>query len=286
MKKLFNSILIFLTQVLLASAWFILLSLPVFNMTGLIIKPLLICVIGGAAVSFVLSFLPKGEAVCGCGLLVFVVFWAVFSFIGELKLQIAHGFPGKWIEFFYFDKLLMVGTIWLAAVSVFALMRLLGKKAEEEYTLFFKTSSAAFIVFYSFLLIYSFVLIRLEKGEYPLNWVPFNTINEYISDYSSIPYEVFMMFFGNLLYFTPLGLIFYLILKKRKAVIRVIVISFFPIAAFSLLEFSQYFFQNGFCEFDDMMMNSLGFWLGALSGVIADALVKKATNGRYTSIWK
>ena len=280
-----NPKILFSIEVLFVSACFVLLSIPAFNMTGLIIKPLLLCVVGGAAISFVLSFIPKGETVCGYGLLFFVCFWAVFAIAKELELQIQYGFPGKWIEFFYFDKLLMVGTIWLASSAFFAVMRLLSKNSAKNYNGFFKTSSVAFIIFYAFLLLYSFVLIRLERGVYPLNWVPFKTIKDYIFDYSSIPYEVFMMFFGNLLYFTPLGVIFYPFLKKHKTIVKILVITVFPLAAFSLLEYSQYLFQNGFCEFDDMMMNSLGFWLGAVLGVIADTIVKKATKGRITCFW-
>lgn len=280
-----NSKILFILEVLLTCACFVLLSIPAFNMTGLIIKPILLCVIGGTAISFVLSFIPKGETVCGFGLLFFVCFWALFALAKELELQILYGFPGKWIEFFYFDKLLIVGTIWLASSAFFAVTRLSPKSYKKSYYGFFKTSSIAFILFYLFLLIYSFILIRLERGVYPLNWIPFNTIREYISDYSSIPYEVFMMFFGNLLYFTPLGVIFYLLLKNHKTIVKVLVIILFPITAFSLLEYSQYLLQNGFCEFDDMMMNSLGFWLGALLGLVADTIVKKATKGRVTCFW-
>lgn len=280
-----NSKVLFNLEVLLVSACFVLLSIPAFNMTGLIIIPLLLCVAGGVAISFVLSFIPKGETACGYGLLFFICFWTVFVFAKELKLQILYGFPGKWIGFFYFDKLLMVGTIWLASSAFFAVMRLLSKNSQKNYNAFFKTSSVAFVVFYAFLLIYSFVLIRLEKGVYPLNWVPFNTIKDYISDYSSIPYEVFMMFFGNLFYFTPLGAIFYLLLKKNRIIVKILIITVFPLAAFSLLEYSQYLFQNGFCEFDDMMMNSLGFWFGAVFGVVADTIVNKVTKGRINCFW-
>lgn len=280
-----NSKLLFFLEALLTCACFVFLSIPAFNMTGLIIKPVLLCVIGGVAISFVLSFIPKGEAVCGFGLILFMVFWLVFSFAKQIELQFLNGFPGKWVWFFYFDKLLIVGTIWLSSSAFFTISRLLFKNYKKNYSGFFKTSSVAFIIFYLFLLIYSFVLIRLERGIYPLNWIPFNTIREYISDYPSIPYEVFMMFFGNLLYFTPLGVIFYLILKKHKTILKVLVILLFPITAFSLLEYSQYLLQNGFCEYDDMMMNSLGFWLGAVLGFIADTIVVKATKGRVTCFW-
>lgn len=269
----------------IAGLAFILLSLPAFNMTGLIVRPLLLCIIGGALISLVLLLRPKGETVCGYGLLIFVLFWATFVLVKQLELQFAQNFPGKWIYFFYFDKLLMIGTIWLSSISVFIVERISNRRPDCNYKAFFKSSSLSFIIFYAFLLIYSFVLIRLEKGTYPLNWVPFNTIKEYISDYSSIPYEVFMMFFGNLLYFTPLGVIFHLVLRKKNAVFKILVTVLFPVAAFSLLEYSQYYFQNGFCEFDDMMMNSLGFWLGAVIGTAADKVVYKLSRGRTDCFW-
>ena len=280
-----NPNLLLRAEILLTAVAFVVLSVPAFNMTGLIIKPLLLCVFGGMIISLILSFVHKGEVICGYGLLWFVVFWLVFAVIKELELQNSYGFPGKWIEFFYFDKLLMVGTIWLSAASVFVILRLADKRKPRKYNVFFRLSSVSFLIFYIFLLVYSFVLIRLERAVYPLNWVPFNTIKDYISDYSSIPYEVFMMFFGNLLYFTPLGVIFYLCLKKQKLFIRLSVITLFPLIAFTLLEFSQYLFQNGFCEFDDMMMNSLGFWLGALLGAVTDLVVKKATKGSISCFW-
>lgn len=280
-----NPNLLFRIEVFVTSLCFILLSVPAFNMTGLVVKPLLLCFIGGVTISTVLSFIHAGEKICGKAQLLFILFWLVFALIKELQLQQNNGFPGKWIYFFYFDKLLMVGAIWLSSTLAFILKRIISKKCSVNYSAFFKYSSAAFIVFYAFLLVYSFILIRLEKGVYPLNWIPFNTIKEYISDYSSIPYEVFMMFFGNLLYFTPLGVIFYLLLKKQKIYIKLFVLTLFPLLAFTLLEFSQYFFQNGFCEFDDMMMNSFGFWLGALLGTFADAVVKKCTKGRIISFW-
>lgn len=272
-------------QSIIAAAAFILLSIPAFSMTGLIIKPLILCAAGSMAICSALCFLKNRETVCGISLLIFVCFWTLFAFYKQIELQILEDFPGKWINFFYFDKFLMVGTIWFSATLFFSILRLMSKFSRRDYKLFYKFNSVAFLIFYIFLLVYSFVLIRLEKGNYPMNRTPFSTINEYIKDYSSIPYEVFMMFFGNLLYFTPMGMIFYLLLKEKHIILKIVVIAVFPIVAFSLLEYSQFLLQNGFCEFDDMMMNSAGFWLGALLGFTADKLIIKITHGRLNCFW-
>ncbi len=280
-----NTNIVILIKALLASAAFVFLSVPAFNMTGLIIKPILLCIVGGAAISILLYFTHNGETICGISLLLFVVFWLIYAFAKQFELQLSYAFPGKWIEFFYFDKLLIIGTIWLSSSLFFVIARLLPRNSTRNYRNFFRMSSFSFLIFYTFLLVYSFVFIRLERGEYPMNWVPFNTVREYLSDYSSIPYEVFMMFFGNLLYFTPLGVIFHLVIKKQKPVLKTVLIALFPLLAFSLLEYSQYLLQNGYCEFDDMMMNSVGFWFGSLFGIVADITVKKATKGRLTSFW-
>ncbi len=60
---------------------------------------------------------------------------------------------------------------------------------------------------------------------------------------------------------------------------------FFPIITFTALEFSQYFFQNGYCEFDDMMMNSIGFWFGSLLCPITDYFSLRISRGKIKNFW-
>ncbi len=266
---------------------YILVCKKAFSMTGSIVLPL--------AISFVIPFLvtaisvfikndSRGIVSVGIAQLITVFFFIAFALIKELQINASAGWVPYWIGFFYFDKLLMLGSVWLASSLTVAVSRMISDK-KAEYSLFFKLSSIAFAAFYFSLLFYSFVLIRLQTDEYPINLVPFSTVREYISDWSSIPYEVFMMFFGNLLYFTPLGYIFHIILRSKHTAKRFLIIFFFPLVAFSLLEISQYVFQNGYCEIDDMLMNSLGFWLGAALAPLCDKIAAKATKGRLKYFW-
>ncbi len=273
---------------ILQAVAYILICLPAFGMTGSVLRPLAIAFLGGiAATSGV--FIKKLRALfvssAGLAQLLTVLFFVVFAVAKELQINADAGWVPYWIEFFYFDKLLILGTVWLSGAIVVALSRLFVKDGVEEYRLFFKLSSFAFVCFYGALLIYSFILLRLQRGEYPISLTPFSTVRDYMADWASIPYEVFMMFFGNLLYFTPLGYIFHSFLCRKSKAKRLAVIVLFPLVAFSLLELSQYFFQNGYCEIDDMLMNSIGFWFGAVLCIFADKLAGKLTSGRLKAFW-
>lgn len=290
MKNLFDLIKSEKSQLLLQKAFaataFILLCIPAFNMTGMIVKPILFCIIGSAVICTSALFSKYSVRVVSDGLLVLMLFWLIFALLKQLSLQTEAGFVFKWIYFFYYDKLLVLGTVWLTAVIFFLIRRLIIKNVSADYKMFFKKSGLAFVIFYCFLLVFSFVLLRLEKGEHPLNLQPLSTIKDYIAQWESIPYEVFMMVCGNLFYFTPLGYIFVVKLRNKRKISKCLTFVFFPVVAFSLLELSQYVFQNGCCEFDDMMMNSVGFWFGCILCFATDKLAKSISKGRCITFWE
>lgn len=278
--------LIIAIQSIITAVAFVTLSISVFGMTGHIVKPIFICVAGSLIICLLSLISERSIRIVSNGLLIFMMFWLLIALIKEFVLQIQAGFVFDWIYFFYFDKLLILGTIWLTATVFFCIKRLTSEiRSDSEYLYFFKTSSKSFFVFYAFLLIYSFILIRLQRGEYPFRFQPFVTIKEYISNINSIPYEVFMMFFGNLLYFTPLGYIISNLIRNKSTSVKIIVNIIFPLTIFTLLEFSQYVFKNGYCEFDDMMMNSIGFWLGSLLFMLSNKFASFVSKGRYNSFW-
>ena len=167
-----------LFQSLFAALSMISLTVPAFNMTGEIIKPLLLCFIGSVFICLGILFAEKSEKVVGLALLFLMIFWLIFAFVKEFILQYQAGFHFNWIEFFYFDKLLILGCVWLVCSLFFCFRRLIIKEKHSEYGDFFKYSGRAFIVFYAFLLVYSFVLIRLNRGDYPFRFQPFVTIAE------------------------------------------------------------------------------------------------------------
>lgn len=268
-----------------AVSLYILLCLPVFNMTGSIVKPIIISVIGSIIICTGSLFSKYREKIISNALLLLMLFWFSFALVKQFFLQLEAGFVFEWIYFFYFDKLLMLGIIWFSSVLFFLIKRIFDVNDGIDYLMFYKNSGRAFLLFYIFLLVFSFVLIRLQKGVYPFNFIPFRTLKEYASDWESIPYEVFMMFCGNLFYFSPLGYIFAIKLRNVSKVKKNIILFLFPLIAFTALEFSQYFLQNGYCEFDDMMMNSIGFWIGSFLCPLTDLFAYKLSKGRVKTFW-
>ena len=285
MKKILSEKHILFQSIVIAAA-LILLCVPCFQMTGKVIMPLFIALFGSAAVCMVSSLLRDSETSIGLSLVILDIFWFVSALIGEYKVQKDYGFQSYWIQYFYFDKLLVVGGVWLGSSLFVSFNRIFNKKKSlSDFNLFYKYSSYAFIGFYAFILIYSFVLIRLDTGDYPFRFQPFVTIGEYIEKFAEIPYEILMNVLGNLFFFTPLGYIFLMLLSDKNIKIKVAVNLLFPIMAFTLLEFSQFFFRVGYCEFDDMMMNSIGFWFGNILCFVCNAFSAKISNGRVNRFW-
>lgn len=275
-----------LIKSIIIAAALVLLCVPCFQMTGNFLLPVALTLFGSLFICLVSSFFNNSESAIGLSLIFFNIFWLVFALVKEFVLQIEAGFVFKWIYFFYFDKLLIIGIVWLGCSLFITFKRIFFKNiSPSRYDKFFKFSSFAFIIFYAFLLIYSFILIRLETGVYPFRFRPFVTIAEYIDQFSEIPYEIIMMVLGNLFYFTPLGYIFSSFLAGKKRIVKYIVNGLFPVITFSLLEFSQYVFQNGFCEFDDMLMNSIGFWFGNLLYFVFNFLAVKFSGNRVKRFW-
>ena len=271
---------------LVISACLIYLCVPCFQMTGKVILPIFTALICSVFICSLSHLLRDSEASVGLALIILNLFWLIVALIGEYKVQIANGFQSYWIQYFYFDKLLVVGSVWLGCSLFFSFKRIFIKDNKiSDFDSFFKYSTYAFTVFYVFILVYSFILIRLNTADYPFRFRPFATIKEYIESYSEIPYEVIMNVLGNLFYFTPLGYIFYMFLSKKHIKTKIFVNLLFPIFAFTLLEFSQFYFQIGYCEFDDMMMNSIGFWLGNLMCHFCDYLTVKITDGKVKRFW-
>ena len=255
-----------------------------FSYTGHTFFQLSICVLSSVTLTALLYIFDRDGRSIGLAQLIFVCLWLVCALGYQLKLQRAQVWPGYWIYCFYFDSLLTQGTIWLCSSLFFAAFRLIARMREARR--FFLYSSVAFLIFYSFLIIYSFYLVRTKPGDsYPLNLNLTTTVQMYREMIRNNPYEIWMMILGNMFYFTPLGYIFYIALRGLPAVRRRIIILLFAPVAFFLLEYSQYVFQTGYCEIDDMVMNALGFWLGAILAPLSDIAAKRISKGSISRFW-
>ncbi|WP_010532494.1 VanZ family protein [Lentibacillus jeotgali] len=129
-----------------------------------------------------------------------------------------------------------------------------------------------FVLYVSVVLLVSFVGINIFfperlQGNFSgasHNFVPFSTIETYLFNFKS--YNLMTWFyntFGNILLFIPMGILLPILIAKR------IKFSLSVIPLFSLtIETLQYFTQLGVFDVDDIILNTLGGYLGFLIFVL------------------
>lgn len=89
--------------------------------------------------------------------------------------------------------------------------------------------------------------------------VPFETINDYsthVIKYNRI--EFIKNIFGNIILFIPYG--FLGILYPKLNQFTWLFITFF--ITINIIEFSQFYFKRGFADIDDVILNTLGAFIG------------------------
>ena len=75
-------------------------------------------------------------------------------------------------------------------------------------------------------------------------------------------YMFMYLFVGNIIWFIPFG--FYLrYTGKPKGILRITICGFFLSLTIETL---QYVFGTGYSELDDLVLNTFGVWIGAVSG--------------------
>ncbi len=257
-----------------------------FFYTGHTVFQVSLCLLFSIGFSALLLYYDRSGRSIGLAQLLFVVLWLICALGYQLRLQIQQGWQGYWIYCFYFDSLLTQGTIWLGSTLCFTAFRLFCPLVNGKS--FFRLSSAAFAVFYTFLLVYSFYLVRTRQDgiTYPLNLNWLSTVQMYREQLHENPYEMWMMILGNLFYFTPLGYLTAVLLRRCPCVCRVLIPALLGPVVFFALEYSQYRLQIGYCEIDDMAMNTLGFWLGTVLAPLSDRFTKHITKQRLQHFWE
>jgi glycopeptide antibiotics resistance protein len=122
------------------------------------------------------------------------------------------------------------------------------------------------------------VIIILFKGKYSFddlglfdysnwrlttNFIPFDTILRYINYSQYFNLEIIIInLLGNLLIFTPMGFLLPLLSKKFRKARKVVCVGFFSSLA---VETIQFIFRVGSADVDDLILNTLGAWLGYLA---------------------
>ncbi|KOY84039.1 VanZ family protein [Lysinibacillus macroides] len=153
-------------------------------------------------------------------------------------------------------------------------------------TYYFPIKVIGWILFsiYSFIAFYKLVIDRLVnvvvllKGDYSIgdlglfdysswrlttNFVPFETILRYINYSHYFNWDIVLInLLGNLLIFTPMGFLLPLLSKKFRKAWSVIGLGFLSSLA---VETIQFIFTVGSADIDDLILNTMGAWLGFIA---------------------
>ncbi len=219
----------------------------------------------------------------GGGLFWFTAVLLLRTLYVQMKLQLSARADGKpfsgWIFQFYYDKPMIVCILFTVVIFCFGFYGILSKKAQkDDMKVFYSRVEIAFLCFYSAMLIYFFVLLRLNTSvNQPNNFTPFASILFYMREKENMMYEVFMMFFGNVCVLMPAGVYAVCKMKKTSGICATVFVVVFPIVCSSLIELSQLILNNGSCDIDDIMLNCLGFYVGAAITALLDLFARKAT---------
>ena len=120
-----------------------------------------------------------------------------------------------------------------------------------------KISDILFLVYIA-VLVNITVIRHFQFGERSVNLTLFT---EYLPVLHNSLYRFAYLFFGNILWFMPLG--FYLVFCRKQKVSHAVICGFL----FSLLiEIMQYVLGTGITELDDLILNTFGSFLGAAAG--------------------
>ncbi|MDD6381149.1 MAG: VanZ family protein [Lachnospiraceae bacterium] len=103
---------------------------------------------------------------------------------------------------------------------------------------------------------------RNSGGALKYNAVPFREIRRYIGLIWSMPAIALMNLLGNIMIFIPFGaLVTFFCREKRCVVLNVTLIGF----VFSCgVEITQLFTRVGSCDVDDIILNTIGGFIGSL----------------------
>ncbi len=222
------------------------------------------------------------------GSTVFLLVMLLIAIYEQIKAQMAmeKPFSEGWLYTFYYDKPLTVAVVWGTVFLIVLVLRLVlpytdnYSEFRSDFTLFLRRASKGFIIFYAFVLLYCFVLQRSPQTQSGVNLIPFNMIMTYISSSTSL-YERLFYFTGNFLCFFPFGFLFK-VFKKDRDILKTVLL---PIVLSLLIEVSQFLLKNGNLDVDDVLLNSLGFYVGYFICIAFDKIRQLITKSEEKSIF-
>ncbi len=197
-------------------------------------------------------------------------FWVAYAVVAQMIVKGTFFiFNSAWHYMFYYDSIGMVFIVLIVVTAYQRIKAFIKKDAEitEQYEKFYSVISVAFTLFYIAVLAYCFFICRIPGGvRVEPNLDPLDVFKATFFS-GAFDYERLVLFFGNIAIFIPLG---YLLCHRLNRGGLKIVLVLLPFALSSAIEISQYYFGMGHPDIDDVILNVIGFYIGALLKTLFD----------------
>lgn len=217
-------------------------------------------------------------------LVIMTVYWVIRALIRQIQInKESSDTRFTWKFIFYYDKPALLLVAFMAVITFYACLYIRYYDNEvyaQQYRKFQKIAFPSFLVYYFFIIIFCFFLIREPYAErQAINFIPFDFFR--LMKNGNYEYEYYFLLFGNIAIFFPLGLLISVLLKGKNKPFLII----FPFALSIGIETFQYFFRLGMPDIDDVICNVLGFFLGVAVKKIFDYAIKKVSGGKIQSVF-
>ncbi len=119
---------------------------------------------------------------------------------------------------------------------------------------------AGYLIALIYFLFFSEQMGRVPSNEYKYSLEPFREIRRYIIYRKEIGFfNVMLNLFGNIICFVPFGFVLPIMSNKQRGIFKITVLTFLTSL---LVELIQLLSKVGSCDVDDIILNTLGGFLG------------------------
>lgn len=171
------------------------------------------------------------------------------SIQSEAKLPLPYR---AWIDTYY-TQLKVIGWVLFSVYTLIAFYKLVINRLVNVSVMLYRGDHS----------LYEMGLFDYSSWRLTTNFIPFETILRYInySQYFNVDL-IILNLVGNLFIFTPMGFLLPLLSKRFRRAWVIICLGFLSSLT---VETVQFIFTVGSADVDDLLLNTLGAWLGYLA---------------------
>ena len=145
------------------------------------------------------------------------------------------------------------------------------KSVKKSIYVLLRIMFIVYVFVLSYLVFFSERYGRIRYSTPQCNLVPFQEINRYLSQFREITFVAVINVIGNTLIFVPFGALLFIFSKKLATCYSTILLS---LLLSLVIETTQYFTMVGVFDVDDIILNTLGGFIGWIAYKIAYGIYK------------